>query len=181
MSAAWDFLKSDTEVAAALVAICALLTSAASLVLAAYALRSQRTHNRKSVAPFGEIALLDYENRIKVSLKNAGAGPLVVTKFRAFNGNRDLGDLISWMPDLPDGVTWTTFTGDLADRCLSPNEERVVLQLDGNPSNPTYSSFRDHVRRILSTLKVEVSYRDIYGATHSPRSRSLDWFGRLLD
>jgi hypothetical protein len=177
----WQWLISHSAEATAITAVGALLTSFISVMLAIWALRTQRIHNLKSVAPFGELTIADYENRLKITLCNTGAGPLIVQSFRAYDMKGDeKNSVVAWMPALPDGVRWTAFTGELSGRCLAPGEERTILQLDGEPDSATFAELRDAVRGSLSGLHIEVIYRDIYDKVHPARGRPLDWFGRNL-
>jgi hypothetical protein len=88
----------------AFAALCALLVSFLSILLTFIALWLQRRHNFKSVAPIASILVGDFENKLQVTLKNTGIGPLVIEKFRVSGQQGDMDDIISWMPQSSTGI-----------------------------------------------------------------------------
>lgn len=51
---------------------CALIVLVVSIIISVGTLKIQRTHNEKSVKPFGQIILNDYENQITIDIRNVG-------------------------------------------------------------------------------------------------------------
>jgi hypothetical protein len=120
----------------------------------------------------------DYENKVGVMLKNKGIGPLRVVHFRATDGKKTQDDLISWMPELPLGVSWETFYEDLDGLWIQPGEKVIILQLSGDAGDPSFSQGRDACRQALARLTVSVEYEDIYEKSMPVAERNLAWFGR---
>jgi hypothetical protein len=181
----WDELvklvKEHPDQINALAAICALLVSFLSILLTFIALWLQRQHNFKSVTPIASILVGDFENKLQVTLKNTGIGPLVIEKFRVAGEQGEMDDIISWMPSSSTGIHWATFTANIDGRSIPPNESVIILQLMGDPTNKKFAAFRDDVRHALSRLKVSLAYKDIYDRRMPIKQRDLKWFARNLD
>jgi hypothetical protein len=164
----------------ALAAVSALVVSLLSIILTVWTLRQQRRHNFLSLTPIASILFDDYEDKIAVTVKNTGIGPLIVDTFRATDGKEEKDDLISWMPVLPGDMCWSTFNGNMDGFCIVAGEEKVVLRLQGNANDKTFQDARNNIRRALSTLSVTVTYKDIYNRKMKPKTRTLSWFGRRI-
>lgn len=175
-----DLIKNHPDQINALAAVCALFVSFLSILLTIRTLRLQRIHNFKSLTPIASILIGDYENELTVKVKNAGIGPLIIERFTASDGEEQKDDVISWMPPTPAGIYWTTFTTNQEGRCISPNHETVVLQLNGDPSDESFRLFRNEVRHALSRLTVAIEYKDIYDRRMPIKQRDLKWFARHL-
>lgn len=155
----------------------ALAVSSVSIIVAVIALWLQRRHHFKSLTPVPNFLTNNYENQIGVKLRNAGVGPLLIEEFRASNGAESKDDIISWMPDAPNGIYWATFTHSIDGWCIAPNHEVFLVKLTGNLGDGTFRSFRDDVRAALSKLTVTVRYKDIYDRPMPDKSRPLlGWF-----
>jgi hypothetical protein len=113
-----------------------------------------------------------------VKLKNNGIGPLLVTRFIASNGNENRKDIISWMPDLPEGMFWSTFCSTLDGACIAPDGEIVLIKLTGDPEDKTFAATRDEVRKAFSKLTIRLEYTDIYNRKMPEKERNLSWFSR---
>jgi hypothetical protein len=167
-------------------AIAALFVSFLSIILTSLSLWMQRIHNRKTVLPIGHITVGDYENDIFVRLCNDGVGPIIIEDVVAFRES-DKSDktisknaIIDFMPDLPGDHAWTTFVRDIKGRALSPQQHITLIELEGVPSHEDFESAKRIVRRKLSTLRVVVTYRNIYNERMPLIVRRLDWFGRAV-
>jgi hypothetical protein len=166
-------------VASVIVALAALVVSAVSLFVGRATLTHQRKHNVLSVRPIPEITVADHEDSLRVKLRNHGSGPLIVTELCVSGGGRVEKALIDWMPDLPDDLFWENFAAPINDRrSLLAGSEIILLELNGDPQNPTFATARDNVRALLSRLTVTVSYTDIYDSCFKAYIRELSWFGR---
>jgi hypothetical protein len=146
----------------ALAAVSALFVSFLAILLTFLALLLQRRHNFKSLTPFASILIGDYENKLEVKVRNTGVGPLVVERFIVSDENQEKDDIVSWMPALPEGIHWTTFTENIDGWCIAPNKEAIIIEINGNPTDGGFALFRSEVRRALSRLTVAVKYKDIY-------------------
>ena len=177
----FDFLKSHPDQASAIAALSGVFVSLLSILLTFTALLIQRRHNYKSVTPIASLPIADYENRLAVKLRNNGVGPLIVSRVIVSNGRRTEDDIISWMPQPPRGLFWTTFYDSLDGLALRPGSEAVIIELNGDRNNRTFAAFRDQVRSAISGLTITVEYEDIYGRSMATKVRDLKWFGRHFE
>jgi hypothetical protein len=168
----------------ALVALCALLASLLvsllSIRFTVHALRLQREHNFKTLTPIASIITGNYEDNIEVKVRNTGVGPLIVEEFRsraASDLTQAKADLISWMPNNNE-ILYTTFTYSIDGRCIPPNAELILIQLQGDPDDKQFAAFRDKVRTILSGLLVTLKYKDLYDRQMPTQERHLARFGK---
>lgn len=167
-------------VASAVAAFLSAVVAGFALWVARSTLKHQRKHNVLSLRPIVEVTVGDWETKLRVTLRNNGAGPLVVTRLVAGNGGEVRASLLDWMPDLPEGVYWSNFAGNIDGRSLSPDRAIVLLELDGDATDRTFAEFRDHVRAALHPLTLNVEYTDVYDSCLKPYRKSLEWFGRRL-
>lgn len=180
-----NLLKTDASaanafgaLASAAAAFLALLFSAISVWISVWSARTQRKHNELSVRPLAEVTVADYENSLRVKLRNNGSGPMIVSEVTVTDGSSAKNCLIEWMPELPAERLWTNFTHALRQRTLQAGAEIVLLELTEQEGEPNFDECRDLIRRHLAPLSVNVEYTDIYGSTMPPCKKSLSWFGR---
>ncbi len=182
MSEILTLLTKKPEVASAVAALLAVFVSALSVMLTVWALALQRRHSYLSVRPLAFVASGDYQDRLSVKIRNDGIGPLIIKKLCVTDGETVKDCLIDWLPLLPEGILWDTFTKNMEDRSLAPGGEIVLFRLS-NRSYAQFHRFRDLCRTHLKKLTVEVHYVDIYDRKMPVSYRSLAWFGhtRSLD
>src|SRR5260370_13582819 len=120
MNALIQLLRQNPGQVSAIVGMVALCVSFLSIVLTVVSLYLSRQHNYKSLTPIASIPFSDYEDKLAVKIKNTGVGPLIIETFRATNGNRTEDDLISFIPELPRGMSWDTFFDYLDGACIRP-------------------------------------------------------------
>ena len=166
--------------ASAIAAALAFLSSCVAGYISYSSLRHQRKHDALSVRPLPEISYVDYETQLRVKLQNNGAGPLLVTRLVVGDGKEVRGQLLDWMPDLPDGVTYANFSGVIDGRSIAPGNSIVLLDFVGDDQDNTFTTLRDELRAALLALTVNVEYTDIYDTILPPHRKSLAWFGRRL-
>ena len=171
-------LEEHSELVGAVVALLALLISFVSILLTVIALYLQRQHNYKSLTPIASFPVSDYENIIAVNLKNTGVGPLIVESLRVTDGKETKDDIISWMPDLPEGVDWETFYAKADGACVPAGSALVLVKLRGDPKDQVFAKARDSCRRALGQLNILITYKDIYDRTMPSSQKDLSWFGR---
>jgi hypothetical protein len=187
MDALFAFLKADANVAnafgaiaSAVAAFLALFLSFFSICISLSTARSQRHHNELSLRPLAEITLADYENSLRVKLRNNGSGPMIVLALTVTDGSNAHSSLIEWMPNLPSGRPWTNFSHALQRRTLQVGGEIILLELSEYKNEINFSACRDSVRAALVPLTINVEYTDVYNTTMRPCQKSLSWFGRNL-
>ena len=178
-----EFLSSNDKLVTAWTAIAALIVSVISIVIAIVNMTMQRAHNRKSVLPIGHLSVEDYENRISVRLQNNGVGPMIIEKVtvtRVSDGGQAKSAVIDFMPELPSGYLWSAFVGDIAGRAITAEGNITLVALEGEQREKRFITARTMTREALSGLTIKVEYKNIYGESMPPASRSLSWFGRSL-
>jgi hypothetical protein len=165
----------------ALLAFVAVIIAAISIIYTIRGLRLQRVHNRLSVVPVPFIALADYENLLRVKVRNDGIGPLIINSvtYERDGFANEYEDLVSYMPSLPQGMSWSNFSSGYV-RSVRPGDEIFMLELEGQSENENFAKFRDECRRRLSNITLTIEYTDIYGTKAQVTKRNLNWFGRRL-
>lgn len=185
MEALIALLKSDANaanafgaIASAAAAFLALLVSAISVGITVWAVRSERKHSELSVRPLAEVTVADYEDSLRIKLRNHGIGPMIIIAVTVSDGKNAMSSLLEWMPELPNDHGWTNFSADLRGRTLAPGSEIVLLELTEYEGEEDFSEYRDLVRPALAPLIVNVEFTDIYNTVMQPTKKSLSWFGR---
>lgn len=167
-----------SALASAAAAFLALVVSGISVGISVWAAQSQRKHNELSVRPLAEITVGDYEDSLRVKLRNHGIGPMIVTAITVSDGVNAKPTLLEWMPGLPGSRPWTNFTDEVRDRTLAPGSEMILLELTEYKGEVGFADCRNMVRKALAPLTVNVEYTNIYNTVMPPRRKALSWFGR---
>ncbi|MFM9888490.1 MAG: hypothetical protein ACKVQT_36155 [Burkholderiales bacterium] len=165
-------------VASAIAATFAVVVSGIAVCVSYLTLKHQQRHNVLSVRPIPIVTVADYEDAIRVKVRNHGSGPMLVKRVQVVDGTSVKESLVEWMPDLPDNILWGNFVGPVSDRSLLPGSEMVLLELNGDHEDKAFRSVRDTVRKALAPLTVVVTYTDIYESSLDPYMKDLTWFGR---
>jgi hypothetical protein len=183
----FDLLQTDINlttaiaaVASALAAVLAVLVSLASVVISVWSANTQRKHNQLSVRPIAEVTVADYEDSLKIRLRNNGTGPMTVVTLSVTDGRDTKETLISWMPKLPECRPWNNFSNTLNGRTISAGAEITLLELTEEEFEVDFPKCRNQVRAALCKLSVSVNYIDIYRTKMDNYQRDLTWFGRNL-
>jgi hypothetical protein len=164
--------------ASAIAALIALFVSVISLFVSRSALNIQRKHNVLSLRPLPEVTVADYENSLRVKIRNNGSGPMIIQYIKIDDSKNEKESLIEWMPNLPNNRTWNAFSHSLKQRTLLAGHEIKLLELTEFEGEKYFSECRALVRNALSCLNVHVSYTDVYGTNFPIHTKKLDWFGR---
>lgn len=164
--------------ASAAAAFLALFVSVISVWISVWSARTQRLHNQLSVRPIAEVTVADFEDSLRIKLKNNGSGLMIITAVTVSDGFNTTDRLIDWMPDLPNGRQWNGFTNSLGNRTLKAGADITLLELTEHEGERNFSKCRDVVRKALTPLRVDVQYTDIYEHVMRPHTKSLSWFGR---
>lgn len=150
--------------------VIALVVASFSLIISCYFSYLQQKHNKNSVKPIASIIFSDYEDLIRVSIKNSGTGPLIIKKVTVIKKDQTKSDLISFMPHI--NQTWKDFTTNFEGLALSVNDEIAMISLI-----PINDENKYQVRQALSDITIKVEYEDVYG-TKFEIQRKCDFFGR---
>lgn len=167
-----------TASAGVIIATCALFVSVLSFAVGVVSLRQQHRHNVLSIRPIPEVTVADYEDTLRIKIRNNGSGPMIIERMRVREGYAYNQTLIEMMPRNPDAIAWSHFSHALENRSLQVGSEIILLQLTGDLSNVEFRTFRDQCRARLKPLHVYVKYTDVYGTRLPEYTKSLEWFGR---
>lgn len=180
-----DLLKTNSNaanafgaLASAAAAFLALVLSTISVGISVWAVRSERKHSALTVRPLAEITVADYEDCLRVKLRNHGIGPMLITAVRVCDSQNSKPSLLEWMPPLPKNRPWTNFAGNTAGRVIAPGGEIVLLELIEHEGEHGFTRCRNLVRTALAPLTVHIAYTDIYNSSMPEHIKSLSWFGR---
>ena len=164
----------------AVIALAALVVSAYAIHSGREALRLQREHNIISMRPDLTIIISDYNDKIRIQIKNNGLGPGRITEQRFFKNGalQDVDKFVDLMPVLSGPVYWTHFCSNVKDVLLAPGSMRNLIEFSGNAAleNPDIVL---EIRRALAPLHIEIDYEDYYNQPYSVE-KSLDWYARYL-
>lgn len=182
----FEFLEKNQNLASAAAAmtsaaaaILALIVSAAAVGVAVVTARQQRTHNTLTVKPIPEVTVGDYEDSLRVKLRNHGSGPLTVKSLVASFQGKSCQSLIDCMPNLERD--WTNFAGIIDGRTLLPGDEIVLIELSAEQKEQGFEIHRDLARHALAHTTIVIQYTNIYDSNFPHYSKSLSWFGRNLE
>ena len=147
-----------------------IIVSLLALLATFYQLYLQRSHNEKSVRPFGQIDLEDRKGHIAVRISNNGLGPMIVGELRFYKNGKEY-EAIKDCLEL-DARSYTSISvGDSVQKIILPNAQLIVFETrvkDGQIAD---------VRNQLASITVEARFKDIYD-NEFVISRSLEWFKR---
>lgn len=166
--------------ASATVAFLALIVSIAAVIATVSSTKQQKKHNILTVKPIPEITVADYEDLLRVKLRNHGSRPLLIKAFTANLQGKPHSSLIDCIP-INSNIDWTNFAGNINGRAILPGDEITLIELKKNPSNVDFSIHRDLTRLALSHSEVTINYSDIYGTKFAEYKKSLEWFRRNLE
>lgn len=150
--------------------------SAVALIVSCFTWWTQKKHNKLSVLPLPEVVLGDYENRISVTLRNNGAGPLIIKKLTVSDANSESQSFISHLTDF--NIVWSNFVDLVDGRAILPGKDIELIETNGNETNIGFVTTRDKLRRKLKDLEVKIVYTNVYGDCFPEYSKKLTWFGR---
>lgn len=142
----------------------ALLTSSFAVYISYLTYRIQRKHNINSIKPYLIIHPFDYEDCIKLELKNQGLGVAIIKSFEVFKDTVKKENIFKWLPEkLPSGINYEDyFLGGINDFPISSNNLLNILEVKFDNSKKEQIFLRNHIRKILSHLSIKIEYKDIY-------------------
>jgi hypothetical protein len=174
----------DVSCTESIAAIASAIAAVTSVIVASIAVLTQRTQSQLSVKPLPWVALNDYVACVSVVFRNVGVGPLVIKDLTVTDVNTRVqrGNVIDFMPTLPDGIDWETFVGtELIGRPVAANGEIVLLRFSEDPTlNPAAALQYTKIRNALSALEIRVVIKDVYG-NETTYERRFTWFSRTLN
>ncbi len=175
-----DLASAASAMTSAVVALFALVISTIAVGVSVWTLKQQRRHNILTVKPIPEITVADYDNSLRIKLRNHGSGPLIIKSLVATFQKSSFKSLIDCMPNLNERH-WTNFSGVIEGRSLLPSREIVLLELTAEKGEINFNIPRDLARLALSETEIEIYYTDVYESKFDAYKKSLSWFGRNLE
>lgn len=171
-----DATNAVAAISGVIIATLAFLVSVISLVNSIKSLKHHRRHNILTVKPIPEVTVANYENSLRIRIRNNGTGPLLISRFIVKKGNEERDSMIKWMNKLPNERLWTHFATDIDNRSILPGKSIPLLELTEQEGETDFSQSRDVCREWLNDLECLVDYSDIYGSKFDTYSKKLDWF-----
>lgn len=158
------------------------ILSVAALLVAIFALWTQRRHDRISLKPLASIVLQDFDDNIRVKVSNAGVGPMIITQVITEDKDSLMrkGYPIEWFEE--KHYFWDNFNKPADGKILAVGDELVLLhystdELDGQGKRQREKDIKE-IRFRLKDLRIIVHYKDIYNVAQPIACRDLAWFGR---
>ncbi|PMD95680.1 hypothetical protein BWI97_13845 [Siphonobacter sp. BAB-5405] len=147
-----------------------IVISLLALFATFYQLYLQRSHNEKSVRPFGQIDLEDRKGHVAVWISNNGMGPMILDEIRFEKDGKKYTSIKECLE--LDASSYTSITvGGSVQKIILPNAQLIVFETRVENDKIV------EVRKQLAPIRVEAHYRDIYDNS-SIVNRSLEWFLR---
>ena len=159
-----------------------LCISLLAFAVALFSLIQQRKHDRLSLRPLAVIRFTDFDDFLLIKLKNAGIGPMIVTRLETKHVESGviMGYPIEWFEN--KSYIWNNFRKPSGDYVLSVDEEVSLLDYSIQPYEGQTKEHRKHdivlIREILKDLSIKVEYKDIYNKRQKAEVKKLNWFGR---
>lgn len=184
----YDWLITHTDqanaigtITSAAIAAFAFCVAVASVYYTHKGLKSQQKHNALSVLPVPFIALADYENLIRVKIRNDGLGPLFIEGIDIIDGEKvnEYDNLVSYLPQPPSSLAWSNFSSGYV-RSIRPGDDLVLIEIEIHTAEKPNVIYREILRKRLSALKISVRYTCAYGNAFAPIERDLAFFARRL-
>ncbi|RYU62665.1 hypothetical protein ERW51_18750 [Aliivibrio finisterrensis] len=162
--------------AAEVIAICAVIVSVVSIVVAIKTLNAQRRHNKLSLKPIVHISKGDYEDKIFVRVKNYGLGPLIITECEINKYGEKYNTLVDSIGDRASELMWDTFSSNLDGRVLAPQKEFTLLEASFDEDSD--NQLKKYIRRSLASTVIIIRYTCVYGDNYPEERERLSWFSR---
>ncbi|PSB82542.1 hypothetical protein C5F64_15660 [Photobacterium damselae subsp. damselae] len=159
-----------------IIAICAVIVSVISLVVANKTLKAQRTHNKLSLRPIVHISKGDYEDKIFVKVKNYGLGPLIIKSCEINKFGQQYDTLVESLGDKALEIVWDTFAANIDGRVLAPQNEFILIE--ATFEDDFDDRIKKEIRRSLASTTITVQYTCVYGETYPEERERLSWFSR---
>ncbi|WCT14439.1 hypothetical protein [Mucilaginibacter jinjuensis] len=160
------------------IALAALIVSSLSFGLSFVQLLIQRSHNKKTVRPIGQIDLGDFDHTMYIHFVNNGIGPLIIRKITFEKGDKIYTDIVHCLSLDPKAYNHISINPEVSKAVL-PEKVFVIADLEYD-KRKHLADFKNKLRTELSQLTIEVIYEDVYGQEYSCQ-RNLKWFTRHLE
>lgn len=172
MSAVLPFVAANAET---IIALCALVVSVASILVAYFTYRAQITHNRLSVRPIGRIELSTGPDFVRVYLHNVGVGPLLCDQLRIYRSPDEVRPsfegLVPLSPEHRQLVS--TLIVKRTDFAIPAGEQLTIYEVRSKThDSAAWQEIRQLIRDSLGQITLEFAYRDIYDQPIAIKTRT---------
>ncbi len=158
-----DFLLKNWEI---IIAISALIISIFGGIITYLTFRTQRIHNIKMIKPILQIGQWDYENKTYIELRNDGLGPAMINNIYVKKSKKKKTKtcIYHWLPEkLPGEMNYKNYLTGHENFVIQANKSIALIEIPIDTSNNEQLEYREKIRKIISELKINISYSDLYG------------------
>lgn len=131
--------------------------------------------------PLLYISCFDSNDRVSIKLTNKGIGPALLQDYKIIDIDMEenYDSIYKVLKDL-GSQTYSTYTGNLKNLILSPNEtvNLFILDKEKYKSKTKFEDLCIDVKDCFRYLRFEINYKDVYLNDMPLYERSLEWFGR---
>lgn len=143
-----------------IVMLLTIIMTIISATFSALTLAFQRSHNKKTVKPLCDAALLNDGKNPSITIKNAGLGPMIVRKLTITEPEQVEMKFSEFCESLLAVKADCVVFQKSDNMILSLNEQRTILEL--NRDIKLKSDVADFVSAKLAAAELKIDYSDIY-------------------
>jgi len=147
-----------------IVMIITIIMTIISVTFSALTLAFQRSHNKKSVKPLCDGSLIINENGVLCVLKNAGLGPMILTKINIITENDRIVKVNQYLNEIYGNKDCNEDKKNNL-KVIAVNEEKSVIEIQKNRFE-NVEKYNDIIKEINKS-KIEIIYNDIYDKEYS--------------
>ncbi|RWZ88170.1 MAG: hypothetical protein EO766_09265 [Hydrotalea sp. AMD] len=161
------------------IAFSSLIVAWLSFILTIVTIFQTRKHNRNSLKPIINVNPFDYSNCILIELVNEGVGSAIIKKITVEkNDYEKKQNVYSWMPDLPEGISYQNYLTRDRDIPMQAGKVIKVIEIKNDVFKDTQRKFREEMRGVLRQLTIKIEYTDVYESKFPIYTRKLDLYAR---
>ena len=151
--------------------------------------RALLTREEMAQRPLMHVYSGDYDNCLRIAMKNKGLGALTITKYELININTQekyssFFELVSKYDQVLQN-----YTGDMKHQILAAGEEKELFKAENTWINSKkkipkrnqeeFMNLATALRKILKNYKIVVGYTDIYKRQMDNHEFDFTWYGRM--
>lgn len=145
-----------------------LFMSVGTVTLSALNMAFQRSHNRKSVKPFCSINKSIDVNTLRLSIVNAGLGPMIVQKIVIVkNENDKVKDGVQIFDLLPPELHYKAVVNKNDTHIIPSMGELKLFEISADLNNKLSSI--DQLKKILEHSYLVIAFKDVYDHRYEKR------------
>jgi hypothetical protein len=150
--------------------IITLIMTIITVTFSALSLAFQRSHNIKSIKPLCSFSYINTADQLKVIIKNAGLGPMIIVSVLIVHDNVEY-DFNKYFEELIDDSLQMLPSIRLKTNSIIPtNEERTLIEII--PTSKSSSKYRELCDKLQNDLLV-INYTDLYDRKYKTTEKIL--------